>query len=180
MALLPVDANDAELKEYREHLLETSPYKELRMKDPRFRLDEEHWIRESEEQFRRLRAKQRRSAVMAKGTNAAKGTGMHLFRLGAAIIALVLAMLIGRTVVELLLVGNLMLSPLYAPLGGAIGMILWVPLWYWVIRRGKPVWQPGRRFWARWSGSKCCSVLRQCWTSQRLWSSGWRSTQSFS
>lgn len=149
MPLLPISDDDAELKEYRKYLLETSPYKDLRMKDPRHRLDEERWILENEEQFRKLRSKQKRRAVIAKSATAIKGIGTHLLRLSSAV-ALWSIMITGGTMAEVFLMADQMRGPFYTPVGAAIGMVLWVPLWYWVIRRGKPVWQPGRRFWARW------------------------------
>lgn len=36
-------------------------------------------------------------------------------------------------------------------IGSALGLIAFVTLWYGYIRKGRPVWQPGRRFWIRWA-----------------------------
>ena len=35
-------------------------------------------------------------------------------------------------------------------LGAMGGCMVFVPLWYQIIRKNKPVWQPGRRYWYRW------------------------------
>jgi hypothetical protein len=41
-------------------------------------------------------------------------------------------------------------DPLLKKLGSVSAPILFVALWYKLIRKNKPVWQPGRRFWVRY------------------------------
>jgi len=37
-----------------------------------------------------------------------------------------------------------------AGLGTFVGLSAYVVIWYYFLRKNKPVWQPGRRFWLRW------------------------------
>ena len=34
--------------------------------------------------------------------------------------------------------------------GGFSAITMWILMWYFIIRRKQPVWQPGKRFWMRW------------------------------
>jgi hypothetical protein len=38
----------------------------------------------------------------------------------------------------------------HSGIGVSVGSLVFVFLWYHVIRKHKPVWQPGRRYWHRW------------------------------
>lgn len=39
---------------------------------------------------------------------------------------------------------------IHSGIGLTVGLLAFVILWYGLIRKGRPVWQPGRRFWVRW------------------------------
>jgi len=45
-----------------------------------------------------------------------------------------------------------------AGLGTFVGWSAYVIIWYYFLRKNKPVWQPGRRFWLRWLALAAVSV----------------------
>ena len=44
----------------------------------------------------------------------------------------------------------------HSGIGVTVGLLAFVILWYGLIRKGRPVWQPGRRFWVRWAWLSGC------------------------
>lgn len=75
----------------------------------------------------------------------------HLLVLASAMALALLFALVGVlldifTTAKLLKDGNV-----HSGIGVTGGLIAFVVLWYGYIRTGRPVWQPGRRFWFRWA-----------------------------
>lgn len=64
----------------------------------------------------------------------------------ALLFALVAVLLDIFTTAKLLKDGSV-----HSGIGVTGGLIAFVVLWYGYIRTGRPVWQPGRRFWFRWA-----------------------------
>ena len=83
--------------------------------------------------------------VLTRGRSFAK----NVFRfLGALSLALIFVFVGGA--IDVALSAQSVLQSNYVNIGGSIGLWLWVPTWYGLVQRRKPVWQPGRRFWIRW------------------------------
>ena len=45
-----------------------------------------------------------------------------------------------------------------AGLGSFVAFSSYVGIWYYFLRKNKPVWQPGRRFWLRWLVLSLCAA----------------------
>ena len=75
----------------------------------------------------------------------------NLLVLSGALLLFVSCILVG-TFLDLLVFSNLknIFNPLFNQLGLVSAPILFVALWYKLIRKNKPVWQPGRGFWVRY------------------------------
>ena len=77
----------------------------------------------------------------------AKRLGMLAF---ATVLALICAVL--GSLLDILLTTRLLKTgEVSSGMGVTVGLIFFVALWYGFIRNGRPVWQPGRRFWMRWA-----------------------------
>ena len=75
-----------------------------------------------------------------------------IFATGLALVCVVVGVLLD------ILITNAVLETgeVHSGVGAAVGLITFVSLWYGYIRNGRPVWQPGRRFWIRWAWLFVC------------------------